>query len=155
MEMDEKFENLIAELPRKYMDLISMPPLTVSTIPRDCPVGGVYLFTENGKHLYAGRTKRSIKTRLQNHVSKADDCPFAWHLAREATGIKKASYKVEGSRKQLLANPEFKRAYESSKDRIRKMEVRYVSEPSPVKQALLEVYVAVVSGAKYNDFDTH
>lgn len=155
MEMDEKFENLIAELPRKYMDLISMPPLTIAIIPRDCPVGGVYLFTENGKHLYAGRTKRSIKTRLQNHVSKADDCPFAWHLAREATGIKKASYKVEGSRSQLLSKPEFKVAYESSKERIRKMEVRYVSEPSPVKQALLEVYVAVVSGAKYNDFDTH
>lgn len=155
MEMDEKFENLIAELPRKYMDLISMPPLTTAIIPRDCPVGGVYLFTENGKHLYAGRTKRSIKTRLKYHVSKARDCPFAWHLARETTGIKKASYKVEGSRSQLLVKPEFKLAYESAKDRIRKMEVRYVSEPSPVKQALLEVYVAVVTGARYNDFDTH
>jgi hypothetical protein len=155
MALDEKFGNLIAELPQKYMELISMPPFTISTIPRDCPVGGIYLFTENGKHLYAGRTKRSIKTRLQYHVSKASDCPFAWHLAREATGNKKATYKVEGSRKQLLANPEFKRVYESSKERIRNMEVRYVSEPSSIKQALLEVYVAVVSGAKYNDFDTH
>ena len=38
---------------------------------------------------------------------------------------------------------------------LRKMDVRFVGESDPVKQALLEIYVAVVSGAKYNDFDTH
>lgn len=132
-----------------------MLPVTTDTIQGDCPVGGIYLFTEYGKHLYVGRTKQSIKARVKGHVGTANDCPFAWHLARESTGFTKASYKTKGSRKQLLGQPEFKQTYESAKIRIRKMEVRYVAEPDPVKQALLEIYVVVATGAKYNDFDTH
>ena len=132
-----------------------MCPLTVDTVPSDCPVGGIYLFTENGVHLYAGRTKRRIKDRLKWHISTADDCPFAWHLAREETGNIKPSYRSEGSRKHLLTQPHFRQAYDHAKDRIRRMEVRYVEESDPLKQALLEIYVAVVSGAKHNDFDTH
>jgi len=80
--MDEKFKALICDLSKKYKELMSMQPLTIDTIPPDCPTGGVYLFTENGIHLYAGRTKRRIKDRLKCHVSTADDCPFAWHLPR-------------------------------------------------------------------------
>lgn len=153
--MDDTFKSLTQGLHEKYQRLISMQPFTIDTTPEDCPVGGVYLFTENGKHLYAGRTKRKIKARLKAHVSTAKDCPFAWHLAREAMGVKKATYKREGSRSHLLTQPRFKQAYESAKDRIRKMQVRFVGEPDPLKQALLEIYVAVLSEAKYNDFDTH
>jgi len=153
--MHEAFKKFVDGLHDKYQDLLSMSPVTIDTTPDNCPVGGVYLFSENGKHLYAGRTKRKIKTRLKGHVNTAKDCPFAWHLAREYTGIIKAPYKKEGSRNHLLTQPQFKQAYEESKTRIRKMEVRYVGESDPVKQALLEIYVAVVSGAKYNDFDTH
>jgi hypothetical protein len=153
--MDEKFKNLIENLPNKYNDLMLMSPLTVDKVPSDCPVGGVYLFTENGVHLYVGRTKRSIRERMKYHFCKADDCPFAWRLAREQTGKTQASYKTKDSRKDLLTQPDFRIAYDQAKARIRKMEVRYVGEPDPLKQALLEIYVAVVSGAKYNDFDTH
>ncbi|MDD4861140.1 MAG: hypothetical protein PHI33_03435 [Smithellaceae bacterium] len=153
--MDEKFKTLIEGLHMKYESLIAMPPVTIDTAPNDCPIGGVYLFSENGKHLYAGRTKRKIKTRLKGHVSTAKDCPFAWHLAREKTGSTRATYKKEGSRNHLLSQPRFKQAYEEAKTRIRKMDVRFVGEPDPLKQALLEIYVAVVSKAKFNDFDTH
>jgi len=153
--MDDKFRSLIDGLHQKYQDLISMTPVTIDTTPDDCPVGGVYLFSEKGNPLYAGRTKRKIRDRLKGHVSTADDCPFALHLVREETGSKKATYKKEGSRKHLLSQPKFKKAYESAKERITKMDVRYVGESDPLKQSLLEIYVAVVSGAEYNDFDTH
>lgn len=153
--MHEKFKTLTDELHMKYQMLMSMHPMTVDTTPSDSPKGGVYLFSENGINLYAGRTKRRIKERLKYHVSSADDCPFAWHLAREETGHMEASYKAEGSRKHLLAQSDFKSAYDRAKARIRRMQVRYVGETDPLKQALLEIYVAVVSGAKFNDFDTH
>lgn len=153
--MNEKFKALIKGLHRKYEALMSMSPFTIDTVPSGCPVGGVYLFTENGVHLYAGRTKKSIRKRLKYHVCKADDCPFAWHLAREETGKTKASYKTEGSRKHLLAQHDFRQSYERAKARIQQMEVRYVGESDSLKQALLEIYVAVVSNAKFNDFDTH
>ena len=153
--MHEKFKPLITELHAKYEELIAMPPLRVDTVPKDAPVGGVYLFSSGGDHLYVGRTKRSLRDRVKDHVCPADDCPFAWHLAREATGQSKASYKREGSRADLLSRPYFRRAYEDAKTRIRKMDVRYVPECDATRQALLEIYVAVATGAKYNDFDTH
>ncbi|MEW6685575.1 MAG: hypothetical protein AB1393_05145 [Candidatus Edwardsbacteria bacterium] len=152
--MHESFAKLLSELKRKYELLMEMAPQTVDTVPALTPKGGVYLFTENGKHLYAGRTKRNIGKRLKDHVGTAKDCPFAWRLAKEATG-KKATYKKAGSRADLLADPSFLTTYEAAKLRIRKMEVRYVAEEDPLRQALLEIYVAVVSKAAHNDFDTH
>ena len=35
------------------------------------------------------------------------------------------------------------------------MQVRYVRETDPLRQTLLEIYVAFATKAKYNDFDTH
>lgn len=153
--MDRRFKHLIENLDGKFKALSAMEPVTVDSAPVHAPRGGVYLFSEGARHLYAGRTKRNIRDRLRDHVSTADDCPFAWHLAREATGNKVASYKSEGSRKHLLGQPHFKRAYEDAKQRIRRMHVRYVGESDPLRQALLEIYVAVVAEAKFNDFDTH
>ncbi len=152
--MHPRFKGLVENLHAKFEALSAMQPVTVDTAPADTPKGGIYLFSEDGRALYAGRTKRKIKDRLKDHVSTADDCPFAWHLARETTG-KKATYKREGSRQHLLSQPEFKKAYEEAKQRIRKMSVRYVAESDPLRQALLEIYVAVTTQAKFNDFDTH
>jgi hypothetical protein len=152
--MDRKFKVLIEGLHQRYEELLRMSPVTVDTAPRDTPKGGVYLFSEGSQNLYTGRTKRFIRDRLRDHVSTADDCPLAWRIAREKTG-KEATYEIEGSRQELLRNPEFKAEYEKSKSRIRKMDVRYVGESDPLRQALLEIYIAVVSEAKYNDFDTH
>jgi hypothetical protein len=155
VDVDAHFAEIINGLHEKYEELMAMDPVTVDTAPRDTPVGGVYLFFEDGVPLYAGRTKRSIRDRLQAHVDpSATDCPFAWRLAREQTS-RPATYKKEGGQKQLLADPEFRSVYEGAKHRIRLMEVRYVGESHPLRQALLEIYVAVVAGAKHNDFDTH
>lgn len=92
-------------------------------------------------------------TRFNARVPSRD-CPFAWLLTREITGFK-PTYRTTGSRKELLTRPDFFRVYEECKKRIRKMHVRYVHEPDPLRQTLLEVYTAVVSQAKHNDFDTH
>ena len=147
--------SLVDGLHSKYESLISMEPVTIDAVPGKTPKGGIYLFSDAGHHLYVGRTKRDIRARLKDHVGTSDDCPFAWHLAREATGNKIASYKKQGSRKNLLSQPRFRKAYEDAKKKIRVMEVRYVSESDPLKQALLEIYVAVAAHAKHNDFDTH
>jgi hypothetical protein len=153
--MNETFRELTDKLEVKFQTLLRMRPHIAGSVPSEAPIGGVYLFSENGLHLYTGRTKRKISTRIRGHFSTANDCPFAWRLARESTGFLKASYKKEGSRKALLATAEFRASYEQAKVRIKTMEVRFVGEADPLRQALLEIYVAVVSGAKFNDFDTH
>ncbi len=132
-----------------------MPPVAASDVPSGTPVGGVYLFSEGGAHLYVGRTKRPISERIRNQFgADPSAASFPWLIAREATG-RKATYKRNGSRGDLLTDPEFKTVFEDARARIRMMHVRYVHEPEPLRQALLEIYVAFVTMAKYNDFDTH
>jgi len=152
--MNKRFSDLVEVLEGKWQALLTMAPVIAAQVPNDTPVGGVYLFSENGKHLYAGRTKRRIAARIRYHFSAASDCPFAWLLAREATG-RRATYRAHGSRKALLTEPAFRAEYERAKDRIRRMHIRYVHEPDPLRQTLLEIYVAIAAGARYNDFDTH
>ncbi len=152
--MDPTFAILTEQLDAKYRRLMAMAPVVAEQVPRNTPVGGIYLFSENDVPLYTGRTKRRLSVRIKNHFSTAPDCPFAWLLAREQTGFR-ATYRKEGSRTHLLTQPEFLRVYQEQKLRIRKMHVRYVEEPDPLRQTLLEVYTAVVSRAKHNDFDTH
>lgn len=152
--MDARFAEILNSLHAKYEELIAMEPVTIDTAPPG-PKGGVYLFSNNGKHLYVGRTKRKIRDRLLDHVNAtADDCPFAWRLARKATGHL-PTYKKEGSMRHLLTDPDFSAAYSEAKRQIREMEVRFVGEADALKQALLEIYVAVVTAAEHNDFDTH
>lgn len=153
--MHPKFQALIEDLHIKFESLMKMNPVMIDTIPDDSPKGGVYLFSYGGENLYVGRTKRKIKDRLKDHVSSADDCPFAWRIAREVTGNKTATYKFQGSREDLLNQSNFRAEYEKAKKEIRKMEIRYVGEADPQKQALLEIYVAIAAGAKHNYFDTH
>jgi hypothetical protein len=152
--MNPKFKKLTVQLEEKFRKLISMKPFVAEDVPGGAPKGGIYLFSEKGVRLYAGRTKRKIDVRIRGHFSTGKDCPFAWRLAREKTGCL-ATYRQKGSRNDLLLQPKFKQAYEAAKQRIRKMDVRFVEEADPLRQALLEIYVAVVAGAKHNDFDTH
>jgi hypothetical protein len=51
--------------------------------------------------------------------------------------------------------PEFAEAFTAAKARIREMEYRYVEETDQNRQALLEIYSAVVLATPYNDFGTH
>jgi len=81
---------------------------------------------------------------------------FAFRLARHATGRLVPSYKKgDGSRDALMNDLNFVKAFSEAKARICDMELRYVEESDPVRQTLLEVYVAVVLQAKHNDFDNH
>jgi len=81
---------------------------------------------------------------------------FAFRLAREATGNLKATYKKgAGSRMALVADPNFLEAFNTAKARISRMNVRFVEETDPIRQALLEIYVSVVLQSPYNDFDNH
>ena len=152
--MDSRFERYTKELESKFQSLIRMALVKIDFLPKVTPKGGVYIFSEGKNYLYVGRTKRTIKTRLKNHVNAGDDCPFAFRLAREKIGCTKATYTKKGSRQDLLSRPEFRKAYEEAKQRIKNMDIRYVEETNPIKQALLEIYVAVVLGAKYNKFET-
>ena len=150
--MNEKFQPYVQELECKLQQLLSMEPVKSSALPRRMPQMGVYLFSEGDRHLYVGRTRR-LKQRIKEH-SKILGAPFAFRLAREETGYVTPTYKVKDSRNDLFSKPEFVRALEKAQERIRNMDVQYVEETDPIKQTLLEVYVAVVLETPHNKFTT-
>src|SRR3989442_428632 len=123
--MNAKFRKHLTIAHRKLRALLASLPVKADELPIEMPAPGVYLFTERGRHLYVGRSNR-LRKRIPLHYrrsSKHSSAAFAFRLARKATRREIASYKTEGSRKQLAANPSFSRAFVRAKERIRRMEV--------------------------------
>lgn len=156
--MNPKFAALTESLDDSFRRLISMDSVRDQQFPRSMIKQGVYLFSERDQHLYVGRSNH-IRRRYGRHCNLGAThrmAAFAFRLARESTGNIKASYKSgENSRDGLMDNEEFRSAFEEAKLRIRKMDFRFVEETDQIRQALLEVYCAVVLNARYNDFDNH
>jgi len=134
-----------------------MVPVTTEKLPREMPKSGIYLFSEDGLHLYVGRSNR-LRSRIRRHgvaASKQNVASFAFRMARKETGHTEASYQSEGSRAALEQDPLFSKAFTDAKTRIRRMSVRYVEEQDQLRQALLEMYVHIVLDTPFNVFDTH
>ena len=157
--MHESFKCYVDGLHPAFERLLAMKPVSIATLPKDTPASGIYLFSEAGRHLYVGRTKRqSLRKRMNQHSSASaqhNQAVFAFKLARQATGKIIASYSGNGTRKALLKDAAFALAFAGAKQRIRTMELRYVAETDSLRQTLLEIYVAKVLNTPYNDFDTH
>jgi hypothetical protein len=155
--MDKRFREHIEKLHPSFERLMAMPPVKVCALPRPMPAAGVYLFSEGARHLYVGRTDR-LRQRLGEHCrpsSTHNSAPFAFLLAREATGNRKPTYQPTGSRAELAKNLKFGRTFTDSKKRVREMDVRFVEEIDSRRQALLEMYAAIALNTPHNSFENH
>jgi predicted GIY-YIG superfamily endonuclease len=156
--MHPRFADVAEALNGSFERLMSQEPRNATHPWPRAKVRGVYLFSEGGRHLYVGRTN-DVRARYGRHCLPSAHhgmAAFAFRLAREATGQLKATYRAGvGSRKALAVEPVFKAAFDAAKARVRSMEFRYVEEPDPVRQCVLEIYCAVALDTPYNDFDNH
>lgn len=151
------FKRYIDSLEPSFKRLLNMKPVTVATLPANMPSAGIYLFSEGANHLYVGRTN-SIRKRLQNHCrpsSSLNKATFAFRITRQLTGKTQATYSSQGSRSSLEQDSIFNALFLEQKQRIREMDVRFVSEPDSMRQALLEMYASVSLSTAHNDFDNH
>ena len=159
--MHEGFRAHIDLLPAAFTRLLEMEPVDRQTVrsrlsPKE-PVAGIYLFSELNRHLYVGRSN-NLRKRILTHGqagSRHNEAAFAVRIAREMTGKVVAAYSGDEVRAALAGNEDFKLAFREAKRRVSEMTVRFVAEPDPVRQCLLEVYVATALGTPYNDFDNH
>ena len=156
--MESAFAQYAESLHPSFERLIAMTPVTIATLPRDAPASGIYLFSEGDRHLYTGRT-RNLRQRMRQHSipsSQHNQAVFAFRLARETTGRLVASYTGDGTRAMLASSDAaFGTAFTDAKARVRAMQLRYVEETDPLRQALLEIYASIVLATPYNDFNTH
>ena len=155
--MHDAFRQYAESMQPSFKRLTGMEPVTIVKVPKNAPSECIYLFSEGAQHLHVGRT-RHLRQRLRQHsipAAQHNQAVFAFRLAREMTNRLTATYSTEGSRVALSADVEFAAAFLEAKRRIRDMQLRYVEERDPLRQALLEIYVAVVLKTPYNDFNTH
>jgi hypothetical protein len=153
--MDPRFAGLVETLAPKLERLVAMDPLQYGQLPLNMPEKGVYLFSAGRKHLYIGRSN-GLRKHYYRHFQSRYGATFAFLLARKETGRFQRSYKKGvDSREGLMADPTFNAAIIAAKLKMRDMNYRYVEEPDQVRQALLEIYCAVVLKTPFNDFGTH
>jgi hypothetical protein len=151
----DNFDEVMVEVKRRYELLLNAQVYKVENLPRQMSKAGIYLLSEQGRMLYVGRTN-NLRKRLQYHTRNShNQATLAFLLARRDTGKTKASYQKVGSRLDLLNDPCFRKAFDAARSRIRRMDVQFMEEDNPIKQALLELYVAIELKAEYNEFDTH
>ncbi|EEF57023.1 hypothetical protein [Pedosphaera parvula] len=138
--MKNDFDKLMAEVKALHANLMDMELRLRDQLPTSDTFGGVYVFFEKRKALYVGRGGNVRERVLQHSRNSVHDAPFAYRLARKATG-RFATYKVEGGRKSLKKDAAFCEALRKEKVRISQMSVRYVRVEDPVTQALLEISI--------------
>ena len=151
------FNTIFDELDNLYLKLLKMNPVgrRYKTSPEK-DISGIYLFSENGKPVYVGRS-RNIHNRYNGHISSSpDSASFAFLLAREKTGKNEAIDKSSSkTRKEQMEDCKFKEAFNEARKRIGEMQFQYVEESDSIRQALLEIYCAVKLNTEYNKFETH
>ena len=113
--------------------LLSVPSFKVTALPKDMPASGVYLFSENGRHLYVGRT-RNLRRRLKDHCrGDRNTASFAFLLARKKTGnLRRRAYTSDGSCAYLMRQGSFRTVFFAQVERVKQMDVRFVKERHPI-----------------------
>ena len=121
------------------------------------PEKGIYVFFENGKPLYVGRTDR-MKERVKEHGNRSsghNSATFAFILAKEEAENKSLKINLKQKRELLERNSLFKPIYDEMKDRVSKMQIKVVEVEDPVEQTFFEVYAALEWDTPYNVWENH
>jgi predicted GIY-YIG superfamily endonuclease len=155
--MNEAFRQFVESLNPSLERLIAMEPVTAATLPPRVPHACIYLYSEGDRHLYAGRT-RNFKQRMRQQTSpwsQHNQAALAFKLACEYCGKMPEKYVKGKGRAAIACEPDFVEAFQTAKARVRSMNLRFVEEREPTRQALLEIYVSVALATPYNDFNTY
>jgi hypothetical protein len=155
--MNEDFRKHVDSLHPLFDRLMSMHATKVCSLPKSTPRRGIYLFSEGDRHLYVGRSNR-LRVRLAEHCRRSsthNSAPFAFLLARTASGKELPKSKTKLSRSQLEKHKDFHELFAAAKDRVSKMDVRFVEVIDPFQQALLEMYASIALVTPHNSFENH
>jgi hypothetical protein len=149
--MNMRFQELVETLEPGLQELMAVPSTRCSRLPKAMPEHGVYLFSEGGEHLFVGSTN-GLRNRIRGHCAPSAthySASFAFKLACESLGAICPDSRDFSSREELVRDPVFASAFLAAKIRIGRMDLRFVEESDPVRQSLLQIYVATALDTPY------
>lgn len=148
-QMNKKFKAAVDSLHPKYKTLIgSMPDKPSGKLPKK----GVYLFSEEGKPIYVGRSDNIPQRRRHHRSANTNQAALSRLMACEELELKPDYRK---GRDKFKGHPGFAKAFYRARKRVSAMSFRAVEENDPIQQALLEIYCAVAARTRYNSFGVH
>ncbi|AMS29686.1 MAG TPA: hypothetical protein DIU09_03840 [Hyphomonadaceae bacterium] len=153
--MDEqRFDDAVARMPKLFDELMSCDLLEMTAQKSWKNLPAVYVFYGSNKApCHTGRT-RNLQGRVRAHVANNhNSASFAFKCARQALD-KKATYRPDGSRAELMKDPTFKAEFDRQRDAIRHMKLRFIKIECPIEQHLFEVYAALRLGTSLTEFTT-
>lgn len=164
----DPWDAVIAKLP-SYLEALLASPIYGrgkgrAAAPKE---HGVYLFTEEGQHLYVGRcglTERAKKvgkghsnfrTRLAGHScpsSTHNQATFAWRLTFEKLGS--AVDSMPSTRAELQLHPAFRDEFLCQKVRVTAMQFRVLAIEDDFESYVFEAYAARQLKTPHNSWAT-
>ncbi len=149
-----EFDDIIKHIPIIFSQLEKAPLLARGQV-RNLPKKGVYVFYENSKPIYVGRS-RNIPNGILIHSrpsSGHNSASFAFLLAKEEA--LNSGHDIGLIRAKLEKESFFKEIFSDEKNRVAKMRIKAIRIENPETQAIFEIYASKTLKTRYNDFDTH
>jgi len=157
--VNAKFQEIIDRFPGDMSALTKSPPVPSSEL-KNIPKRGIYVFYEDNKPIYIGRS-RNLRQRFKQHHRKSSDhhsATFAFMIARldaKKAGVEMEKNGKKKTRDELQKDPVFSQIFSNAKKRVSEMHIQVLSMDGPVEQTLFEVYAALELNTEYNKWDTH
>ena len=156
--MNAEFQTIIEQMEPLLEKLRLSPLLTLSDVQatpgKKFPKQGVYVFYENGRPIYVGRSNR-MRNRIIEHgadSARHGAATFAFKLLRERLN-KLPTYTPKDSREEIQKNHPGE--YAMQRERVRKMKIRVIEIEDQQVQAVFEIYAILSLGTtRYNTFKT-
>lgn len=87
--MHPRFAKATNSLDASYKALVKMKPVTIGSMPKEMPARGIYLFSEEKKHLYIGRSNKLHK-EASPALWNASDGSICISIGSRGYGFRKA-----------------------------------------------------------------
>lgn len=150
------FADAVARM-RPLLDaLVAAPAHRVAEHPAVPNTPGIYRFTEAGRPVYVGQS-RKLRGRLRQHTvarARQNEASFAFNIAKAEAS--RAGVDITHFREVLQADPAFKIHFDLAKTRVAAMAVRIIELADPVERTMFDFYASLALGTgERNKFETH
>ena len=144
-------------MPLRLQSLLEQSPIAIDNIGiTQVPQKGVYVFFEDNKPIYVGRSNR-LKERLKEHSSSSSDhysATLAFRIVKKSALVLQITAKKQ-TNEQLMKNSDFVKKFKAAKERISRVKIRYIPIEDQIEQAIFEIYTHLELDTELNDFNTH
>jgi hypothetical protein len=145
-----------------YQELLHCKPFKCDDVPKGIyNQGSVYAFCKDNQIIYVGYASKALETSIRKQLCENKVNLLAWKLFYDRYKILLTDYsKQKLNPKKIDTVPEFHSKLQEIKEEIKSYQIKAVKLRGVssftfdiTQEALFEIYVSLMSKAKYNDFE--